>query len=260
MFLGRHTCLSWLLAGPGFDCAPILSDLGGAPPWVLTVGDRRRVARVVFHLDVAIDLSGWCERAFGDRAAGRVDVCVGRTGSVPVMAVESQMGGPATEIVLREILDPMFHPGGVRAVIRVGSCGVLPVGDETPDLVVADFARAGLSGEALPCSRSVTEALLGAAPAAVRSGVLSENSLYAEGEADFPDRMRDSGCAATEMELATIGPIAEAAGAPWGGVMAAAGRVDTGEWYDGDEVEHNEDRAIRAALRAVRDLAEGAEP
>jgi uridine phosphorylase len=277
MLLGRHTCLAWLHAGPGLSSIPLLAEAGGAPPWVIAVGDRRRVARVLAQLEEPLDLAEHCRRTIGERAAGRVALGVGRVGAAAVLAVETQMGGPPTEIILREVLDESFHADGARAVIRVGTCGTLADGDAVPALVIAAFAtgwsaaveqrRRGVLGPpaefepprpprppALSCSDSVVAALRAAAPQAVVSGVFSKDSLYAEQDERFAEILRELGCAATEMELATLGPVAEAKGVAWGGIMATAGRLDREAWLEAEETERNEDAAITAALEAISSL------
>jgi uridine phosphorylase len=278
MLLGRHTCLSWLHAGPGLASIPLLAAAGGAPPWVIAVGDRRRVARVLAQLEEPLDLAEHCKKTIGERAAGRVALGVGRVGPAAVLAVETQMGGPPTEIILREVLDGSFHAHGARAVIRVGTCGTLADGDAVPALVIAAFATGwsaaveqqerGVLGPpaefdaqcpprspAIACSPSVVAALRAAAPHAVVSGVFSKDSLYAEQDERFAEILRELGCAATEMELATLGPVAEAKGVAWGGIMATAGRLDREAWLAAEETERNEDAAITAALEAIKTLS-----
>ena len=231
------------------------------------------------RLEEPLDLAAHCRAAIGERAGGRVDLGIGRTGSLPVLVVETEMGGPATEIILREVLDPRFHPEGAKTVIRVGSCGTLATDEAVPDLVVAEFAtgwsaaveqhRRGVAGppaefEAgrprhppkVSCSGPVVAALRSAAGAsATCAGVFSKDSLYAEQDERFAGLMRELGCAATEMELATVGPIAESLGVRWGGIMATAGCLDHSSWYPPEAIQGNEDRAIDAALAALRDLA-----
>ena len=265
MYLGRHTCLSWLRDE---------GELDAVPPFVIAVGDRRRVARVLQRLDDAVDLATHARDAIGLAAEGRVALGIGRTGDTPVLAVETQMGGPATEIILREVLDPVFHPGGARAVIRVGTSGALG----GAALAVASFAS-GWSGAAeqsrrgvlgppaefdpgrpphpphLPCSPEIVEALRAAAPDATVGGVFSKDSLYAEQDEGFARLLRELDCVATEMELATIGPVARDLGVAWGGIMASAGCLEGEAWLDADTVARNEVRAIDAALAAIRSLA-----
>ena len=277
MLLGRHTCLTWLHAGPGLASVPLLAEVGGAPPWVIAVGDRRRVARVLARLEEPLDLAEHCRKTIGERAAGRVALGIGRVGPAAVLAVETQMGGPPTEIILHEVLDESFHRNGARAVIRVGTCGTLADGDAAPALVIAAFATgwsaaveqrkrgvlappAGSDAQrppVIPCSPSVVAALRAAAAHAVVSGVFSKDSLYAEQDERFAGILRELGCAATEMELATLGPVAEAKGVAWGGIMATAGRLDREAWLEAEETERNEDAAIATALEAIRALQAG---
>ena len=269
MYLGRHTCLPWIFDDEAYATVPLLAGPQAAPPWVVAVGDRRRARRVLALLDEGFDLAAHCRGTLGERAGGRVDVGLGRTGTARVMVVETQMGWPATEIILREVLDPQFHPHGGGAVIRVGSCGMLDRGEATPTLVVADTAHGwcaerrsddGLAPPKRTCTPRVVEALAaGAAEAApdVRTevgGVLSKESLYAEQDDDFGARMEALGCAATEMEAAVVGAVAESLHFRWGGVMASAGHVPGGSWFGADLVTRNEDLAIRAALAAIRRL------
>ncbi|MHC4816640.1 MAG: phosphorylase family protein [Planctomycetota bacterium] len=278
MLLGRHTCLSWLHAGRGLSSVPLLAEAGGAPPHVIAVGDRRRVARVLARLEEPLDLAEHCRETIGERAAGRVALGVGRVGTAAVLAVETQMGGPPTEIILHEVLDESFYTRGARSVIRVGTCGTLAEGGVAPALVIAAFATGwsaaveqrerGVLGPpaefdpqrparppAISCTDSVVAALRAAAPQAAVSGVFSKDSLYAEQDERFAEILRELGCVATEMELATLGPIALSKGVAWGGIMATAGRLDREAWLDAEETERNEDAAIHAALEAVRTLS-----
>lgn len=289
-YLGRHTCLSYLFAaGPPAD-PPLLRE--GLPPWILATGDRRRVDRIRARLEDPLDLRAFARERLGELAGARVDVALGTYRGLPVLAVETQMGGPATEIILREVLDPSFHPGGgARAVIRVGTCGTVhPDPDETPPLAIAEFAagysaaieqaRRGVlappaprSTEALPpgdssqapprlpCSPAVTAALAAAvgdvAPGTsfLTGGCFSKDSLYAEQDRRFAAILGDLGCVATEMELATIGPVAASLGVLWGGIMATAGRVPDGPWLAPEAIRAHEELAIDVALAALLRLA-----
>lgn len=281
MYHGRHTCLPWVFEHDVHRTVPLLVRTGGAPPYVLLVGDRRRAARVLARLEDGFDLAAHAAAVVGAAAEGRVAVGVGRTGGVPVMVVETQMGGPATEIIVREVLDASFHPedGKARAAIRVGSCGMMAHGDVFPDLAIASFAtgwsgaieqcRRGVVGWTMgevdppqvPCSPAVVTALEAGirrvAPDVTRatSGVFSKDSLYAEQDDAFGAVMARLGCVATEMELATIAPIAAEMGVPWGGIMASAGFVPDGPWLERAEIERNENLAIDVALAAIRILA-----
>lgn len=285
-FLGRHTCLSYLFAAGAHAAIPLLA--AGAPPWILATGDRRRVARIRARLADPLDLRAFaCER-LGDLAGARVDVALGRYRGTPVLAVETQMGGPATEIILREVLEPSFHAGPARAVIRVGTCGTVHAGpDETPPLAIAEFAagysaaieqarrgvkappaesppdagRASPRPPRLPCSPAVTAALVAAVAEVspgtpfLAGGCFSKDSLYAEQDRRFAAILGELGCVATEMELATIGPVAESLGVLWGGIMATAGRVPDGPWLAPEVIRAHEELAIDVALAALHRLA-----
>jgi uridine phosphorylase len=283
MFFGRHTCLPWIFDDEHHRAVPILAEIGGAPPYVIVVGDRRRAGRILDRLDEALDLAQYCREQIGELAGGRVDLGIGRTGGVPVMVAESQMGGSATEIIMREVLDESFHPDGARAVIRVGSCGTIGDTDALPPLAIASFAtgwsaaieqwqRGVLAPPAehdtgrpehppiVHCSESVVAALAeGArrvAPGvkAEIGGIFSKDSLYSEQDDRFAEILISLDCIATEMELSTIGPIADWKGIAWGGIMASAGRVPDGPWLEPAEIERNENRAIEAALAAIEIL------
>ena len=285
-YLGRHTCLSYLFAaGPPAD-PPLLR--AGVPPWILATGDRRRVDRIRARLEDPLDLRAFARERLGELAGARVDVALGTYRGLPVLAVETQMGGPATEIILREVLDPSFHPDGARAVIRVGTCGtVYPGPGETPPLAIAEFAagysaaieqarrgvlappadgtpeseRSSPRPPRLSCSPAVTAALMAAVAAVspgtsfLAGGCFSKDSLYAEQDRRLAAILGELGCVATEMELATIGPVAESLGVLWGGIMATAGRVPDGPWLPPEVILAHEELAIDVALAALHRLA-----
>jgi uridine phosphorylase len=284
MFLGRHTCLPWIFDKDRFRDLPLLAGLGGAPPYIIVVGDRRRAQRILKRLDDAVDLARYCREHVDELAGGRVDLGIGTKRSVPVMVVESQMGGSATEIIVREVIDESFHPGGARAVIRVGSCGTIGAAEAIPPLAIASFAtgwsaaieqwkRGVLAPPAehdperpetppvVACTQSVIDALAEgarrAAPGleAAIGGIFSKDSLYSEQDDRFAEILTSLGCIATEMELSTIGPLADAEKVAWGGIMASAGRVPDGPWFEPKEIERNENLAIDAALEAITILA-----
>ena len=277
MFLGRHTCLPWLFESDALSAVPLLSSRA-APRDVIVVGDRRRVARVLRHLDDAMDLSAFSGENIGELAAGRVAVGVGTTGSLPVLVVETQMGGPAVEIIVREILDESFHPDGPRSIIRVGTCGTLEVEGKVPPLCIGSHAtgwsntieqteRGVLAGwedgsdpPVLECTPEVIKAMQAAAAEiapgvfAATGGAFSKDSLYSEQDTEFAAILRRLGCVATEMEISTIGPLAQRLGVAWGCVLASGGVVPDGPWLPPDEIARNEDRAIEVALSAIRRL------
>jgi uridine phosphorylase len=286
MFFGRHTCLPWLFeAGENRDI-PLLAEIGGAPPFVITVGDRRRARRILARLEGSTNLTEWSRDRLGERESGRVELGVGRAGSAAVMVAESQIGGSATEVILRELIDARFHPRGVAAVLRVGTCGTLIGEGGLPRVAVATFAT-GWSAAAEQCERGAagppmeyrvdrppdpprvacTERVVtpqtegtsraGAEAQIAHGGVFSKDSLYAEQGPDFVDLMRRLGCIATEMEISTIAAVVRAPEIAFGGIMATADPVPSGTAISAEEVEANEDLAIEIALDAIRLLAPG---
>ncbi len=275
MYIGRHTCLPWLFESGDHREVPLLAELGGVPHFVVCVGDRRRARRILGELDEAFDVSSWCRERRGDFAAGRVELGVGRTRGVPVMIVETQMGGPPTEIILREVLHESFHPDGARAILRLGSCGTLRLSAGVPGVCVGSFATGwsgaieqrrrgvlaepsgGLEPPIVECSKAVLDALIDAATDQIGGGgfeiggVFSKDSLYAEQNTVFADILRRLACVATEMESATIGPIAASMGVDWGCVLATADVIPDGRSLDPVEYAACERQALEVALEAI---------
>ena len=146
-YLGRHTTLSYLITRDKiWQRIPYLKENEGrAPPLVLAVGDRRRVYSIAGRLHKPVLLSETAAK-LSSRAisgedlhlppeSGRVAMAIGLvSSSVPVLVVETQMGAPATQIIMNEVLSdeltcPEYQAGKVRislphkAVIRVGTAG-----------------------------------------------------------------------------------------------------------------------------------------
>lgn len=137
-YLGKHTAISQL-AGTDLKGIPYIGENDGAiPPFVIAVGDSRRVTNAVKSLKLkdVVNLHEEGEKRFGVKGRGRVDITLGTftSGSekLPIAIVETQMGMPATEINLREVLShcsPVYRfkkraisVGGIY-VIRVGTAG-----------------------------------------------------------------------------------------------------------------------------------------
>ena len=91
-------------------------------------------------------------------------------------------------------------------------------------------------------------------------GCFSKDSLYAEQDRRFAEILTGLGCVATEMELSTIGPVAESLGVLWGGIMATAGRVPDGPWLTPETIRAHEELAIDVALAALVRLAAAPTP
>jgi len=118
---------------------------GRAPPFVLAVGDRRRVYSIARRLKKPVFLPEAAARLSNQRASrkhlrsvpefGRVAMAIGLVSStVPVLVVETQMGAPATQIIMNEVLSDELTSASYRVgksgvdlpckiVIRVGTAG-----------------------------------------------------------------------------------------------------------------------------------------
>jgi len=165
--LGRHTAISHLADGRMGDIPLLAENEGALPPLVIAVGDARRVmgAAAVLRLEPAVPIHEVALERGGLRARGRVHMLLGlfrhASRAVPLLVVETQMGMPATEIILREVLAHCrrsYRVGGETLeldavhVVRAGTagginapgCPAIAVGD----LVVADFCL-GWSGTLL---------------------------------------------------------------------------------------------------------------
>jgi uridine phosphorylase len=158
-FLGAHTLLPALLKTPPVYEHTILRNTGGQlPPYLIVVGDRRRVQQIAALLDEPTLL----HHAMHDVGAnvGRVDIAVGLWKGTPVAIMEHQMGCAATEINVREAISreqmtTTFRYGPLRLhapakyVIRVGSAAGLNSDDRASiagfDLIVASH-QVGVSG------------------------------------------------------------------------------------------------------------------
>jgi len=145
-FLGQHTTLSLLKQKPNlWHRIPYLKENEGhAPPIVLAVGDRRRVYAIARRLHNPVLLPEVAAKLSNPRLAltklplapefGRIAMVIGTVASVPVMVVETQMGSPATQIIMNEILSNQLTSNEYRVrgkrislpnkiVIRIGTAG-----------------------------------------------------------------------------------------------------------------------------------------
>jgi uridine phosphorylase len=111
---------------------------------VLAVGDRRRVHAIARKLKNPVLLSETAARLSNPELSsrellsavefGRVAMAIGTYKEAPILVVETQMGAPATQIIMNEILSDQltsneYRVGGRRialrhkVVIRVGTAG-----------------------------------------------------------------------------------------------------------------------------------------
>jgi uridine phosphorylase len=160
-YLGRHTTIG-LLKRPEWRGIPYLRENNGLlPPLVIAVGDARRAVRAVQVLGLkdTVPLHEHGQRLLGLVGRGRVDIFIGlfelKKKAVPLLIVETQMGMPATEIILREVIAHSspgykFAGGTIDAggiyIIRAGTAGGInmPDGNGTKigigDIVNAEFS------------------------------------------------------------------------------------------------------------------------
>jgi len=163
-FLGRHTTLSYIVGRHEiWKRIPYLKENEGrAPPLVLAVGDRRRVYSIAHRLrkptlipETATRLSRPITKGDLRSSAefGRVAMAIGLTSaSVPILVVETQMGTPATQIIMNEILSDQITTVNYQVgknkinlshkiVIRVGTAGGINC-PESPTIRIGDIVNA----------------------------------------------------------------------------------------------------------------------
>lgn len=165
-YLGRHTAASWIVETGNSNAISYLRENSGKlPPFILAFGDRRRVlhaARILKLRDI-IEVHKIGEYLSGPEGSGRVNLVIGTFGPekqpLPITLIETQMGCPATQINLREILalsstdgyliDPksgLSINSNSIYVVRAGTCGGINLSpgqkDEKPILKVGDVVVA----------------------------------------------------------------------------------------------------------------------
>jgi DeoD family purine-nucleoside phosphorylase len=129
----------------------------------------------------------------------------------PLTIQSTGMGGPSAAIVMEELCDL-----GLRAAIRVGTCGALDASLRLGDVVVADAAlatdgtsRALGAGERVGADRGLADALLAAAGADARAGLIASSDVFYERDPARAAQWTDAGALAVEMEAATLLRVAE---------------------------------------------------
>jgi len=164
-YLGRHTTLSYVIKRRKiWRRIPYLRDNDGrAPPLILAVGDRRRVYAIARRLHKPVLLSETAAKVSSQTTGsgelstapefGRVAMAVGLvSSSTPVLVVETQMGAPATQIIMNEVLSDELTSADYRVgkeevslpnkvVIRVGTAGGINC-EAMPTINVGDIVNA----------------------------------------------------------------------------------------------------------------------
>lgn len=157
--LGIHTAAGHLQQFKKWKEVPFLRENEGKlPPFIISVGSRARVLQ-------SPQLLGLTEYAFIDEEArqkfglsyyGRVSLLIGlaesRGGHFPIMVAESQMGCPAAQINVRELLDlsnpygygvngKFYHSDGIY-IIRAGTCAGVNSYTDKHKMQIGDLAIA----------------------------------------------------------------------------------------------------------------------
>jgi len=163
-FLGRHTALSLLKKKPHVwrQIRYLRENDGRAPPIVLAVGDRRRVYTIARRLRNPVLIPEAAAKLSNPRLPsnhlpstsefGRIAMAIGTLASIPVLVVETQMGSPATQIIMNEILSDQLTSIEYRVesrrisppqkiVIRVGTAGGINC-KGSPPIKVGDVVNA----------------------------------------------------------------------------------------------------------------------
>lgn len=193
----------------------------------------------------------------------------GTRGGVSLVICSHGVGASGAGICFSELLR-----GGVRTLVRAGTCGAIVEGVGAGDLIVAtsavreDGASDHLIGGPYPAvaDRHVSAALSSAAHSAatpVREGmVVTEANFYPGALPPRWQSYRGYGPVAVEMEMATLFVLATMNGARAGGILTVDGNlVETREPDMSDYDPHDDDVAdgvaamLAIALDAAAELA-----
>ena len=192
----------------------------------------------------------------------------GKFKGVPVLIMSTGMGGPSTAIAVEEL-----HKIGVKAAVRVGSCGALQPGFRPGELVLVTGAvrdegttlgYAPLSYPALPD----VDLLCACRDSAERLGfpwhmgiARSHDCLYRDENPEIYEQWSKKGVAASDMETASLFVTGSIRGmrtasvlnvvSAWGGQVSQ----DIGSYAAGQEkLLKGEEREILTALTALVQL------
>jgi len=141
------------------DISFLRENNGTVPPFIISVGSRTRVQEAPFRLGMKVHsfIDSEAKDKFGIGAYGRVSICIGIAESrgmlFPLMVAESQMGCPAAQINVRELIyhaNPEgynfggdHYPSNGIYVIRAGTCGGVNSHKQTaPIMEIGDIAIA----------------------------------------------------------------------------------------------------------------------
>lgn len=134
-YLGIHTTVGHLTPFEWKHIPYLNENEGHLPPFIIAVGDRRRVeyACSTLNLKNTIRLHNEGEQLLGLKGRGRVDMAIGEFSfekkSIPILITETQMGMPSTEIILKEIIFHTKTKYSFNATnIETDACNLIRVG------------------------------------------------------------------------------------------------------------------------------------
>lgn len=223
--------------------------------YAILPGDPQRVDRIKEYLTDAKDI------AF-NREHKSVS---GYYKGVKVMAVSTGMGGPSTAIAIEELAHI-----GVKAMIRIGSCGALREGIRLGDLVIVngavrdDGASKSYVDSIFPAIPD-TELLFDVIEAAKEQGFpyhvgigRSHDALYAEAKGDLNELWGSRGVLGSDMETATLFVVGGLRGVKTASILNNVVEVkgnlkdEINSYVDGaSAVAEGEKREILTALEAM---------
>lgn len=168
----------------------------------------------------------------------------------PLTIMSHGMGGPSAAIVVEELCRL-----GLRALVRVGTCGALDESLRVGDIVAATGAIAGDGTSAalgaigvVEPDRELTRALTALAE---HAGLVASTDLFYDPDPERPARWRERGAMAVEMEAATVLTVAAAHGARAGCVLAVSDAAGGGARIEAGELEAASRRLGDIALEAL---------
>jgi uridine phosphorylase len=156
----------------------------------------------------------------------------GYTGTAPdgePLTIQSTgMGGPSAAIVLEELCDL-----GLERAIRVGTCGALAGDLALGDLVIAGAAlacdgtsRALGAGERVAADPGLVAALIDAAGAATRVGLIATSDVFYDRDPARAGALAAHGALAVEMEAAALMRVGELRGVAVACLLAVTDTFD----------------------------------
>jgi len=167
----------------------------------------------------------------------------------PLTIQASGMGGPSAAIVVAELADL-----GVRAVVRVGTCGALAPELELGELlVVREALAADGASRALGCAaRVVPDAALTARLAGEHAGLVVTSDLFYDPDLGRQQGWAAEGALAVEMETAAVFAVAHVRGIAAASLLLVSDLVlPARERIAADALREGEERLGRAAVAAL---------